>query len=116
MIDSTPRFLNGCYAFEGAGYDKPALLDPALVYVVPEDKRAQLIYLRAGNSSADLAFVSLMQDGKVARMFPVGAKAAMHVALAVVEDLPPDTRIEVFFGAPRGIGGTLVLDLGIIEI
>jgi hypothetical protein len=116
MIDSTPRFLQGCYAFSGAGYDQPALLDEALVYVVPADKRAQLIYMRGGNSADELVFVTLMQDGKPARIFPIGAKAGMHVALAVVEDLPPDTRIEVFFGAPAGLSGTLVLDLGIIEI
>ena len=36
--------------------------------------------------------------------------------LAVVEDLQPDTRIEVFFGAAAAVTGTLVLDLGIIEI
>ena len=57
-----------------------------------------------------------MQDGKAARMFPVGAKAGIHVPLAVVEDLQPDTRIEVFFAAAEGVSGTMVLDLGIIEI
>ena len=116
MIDSTPRFLNGFYAFTGAGYDKPALLDPALVYVVPADKRAQLIYLRAGNSSGELAAVMFMQDGKPLRTFPVGAKAGIHVPLAVVEDLQPDTRVEVFFAAGPGVTGTIVLDVGIIEI
>ncbi len=49
-------------------------------------------------------------------MFPIGAKAGIHVPLAVVEDLQPDTRIEVFFGAAEGVSGTIVLDLGIIEI
>ena len=116
MIDSTPRFLNGAYAFHGTGYDKPALLDPSLVYVVPSDKRAQMIYLRGGNSSAEMAYLTLMQDGKPARTFPIGAKAGIHVPLAVVEDLQPDTRIEVFYGAASGVGGTFVLDIGIIEI
>ena len=116
MIDSTPRFLNGAYSFQGTGYDAPALLDPSLVYVVPADRRAQLIYLRGGNSSGELAYLSLMQDGKPARTFPIGARAGMHVPLAVVEDLQPDTRIEVFFAAAAGVSGTLVLDLGIIEI
>lgn len=116
MIDSTPRFLNGAYTFSGAGYDKPALLDPSLVYVVPGDKRAQLIYMRGGNSSAEMAYLTLMQDGKSARTFPIGAKGATHVPLAVVEDLQPDTKIEVFFGAAPGVTGTLVIDLGIVEI
>ncbi len=116
MIDSTPRFLNGAYAFTGAGFDRPALLDPTLVYVVPADKRAQLIYLRAGNSGGELVAITLMQDGKTARIFPVGAKASVHVPLAVVEDLQPDTRIEVFCAGIAGAAGTVVLDLGIIEI
>ncbi len=116
MIDSIPRFLNGAFAFHGTGYDTPALLDPSLVYTVPADKRAQLIYLRVGNSSAELAYVSIMQGGKAMRTFPVGAKAAMHVPLAVVEDLEPDTVIQVFFGAASGVAGTLVLDIGLIEI
>ena len=51
MIDTVPRFLHGAYGFVGDGYDSPKLLDAALVYTVPSDKRAQLIYLRAGNSS-----------------------------------------------------------------
>jgi hypothetical protein len=116
MIDSTPHFLNGAFPFEGTGYTTPTLLDPSLVYVVPADKRAQLIYLRGGNSSGELAYLTLMQDGKAARIFPIGAKASTHVPLAVVEDLQPDTKIEVFFGAAPGVSGTLILDLGIIEI
>lgn len=116
MIDSTPRFLNGAYEFQGSGYATPALLDPSLVYIVPADKRAQLIYLRGGNSSAEMAYLTLMQDGRPARTFPMAAKGATHVPLAVVEDLQPDTRIEVYFGAAAGVSGTIVLDLGIIEI
>ena len=116
MIDSTPRFLNGAFAFQGVGFDKPALLDPSLVYVVPADKRAQMIYMRGGNSAGELAYVTLMQDGRPARTFPIGAKSGMHVPLAVVEDLQPDTRIEVHVGAAEGVSGTIVLDIGIIGI
>ena len=116
MIDSTPRFLHGAYTFEGKGYSTPALLDPALVYVVPADRRAQLIYLRGGNSSSELAYLALMTDGTPARTFPIGAKSAIHVPLAVVEDLQPDTKVEVYYAAAPGVSGTFVLDLGIIEI
>ena len=116
MIDSIPRFLSGTFPFAGAGYGKPASLDASLVYVVPPDKRAQLIYLRGGNSSSELAFIAFMRAGRAMRTFPIGAKSAVHVPLAVVEDLEPDTRIEVFFGAPEGVSGTLILDIGIIEI
>ncbi len=116
MIDTVPRFLNGAYAFTGQGYEAASLLHASLVYVVPDDKRAQLIYLRAGNSSAEMICLSLMQGGRVARMFPVGAKSGTHVPLAVVEDLAPGTRIEVFVAAPAGVSGTAVIDVGLIEI
>jgi hypothetical protein len=116
MIDSTPRFLQGAFNFTGKGYDAPALLDPALVYTVPFDKRAQMIYARLGNSSSEMIYVSLMQDGKPVRLFPVGAKGASHVPLAVVEDVQPDSRIELFLAAPAGCSGTAVVDLGLIEI
>ena len=116
MIDSVPKFLNGAYSFTGAGYDAGALLAPALVYTVPADKRAQLIYLRAGNSCGELVSVTFMQDGKVARIFPIGARMSVHVPLAVVEDLMPDTKIEIFFAAPAAVSGTLIIDIGIVEI
>jgi len=116
MIDSTPRFLNGACRFSGTGYEEPVLLDKSLVYTVPFDKRAQLIYVRLGNSSSEMIYVSLMHDGKPIRLFPVGAKASCHVPLAVVEDLQPDSRIELFLGAPPGCSGTAIVDLGLVEI
>ncbi len=116
MIDSVPRFLQGTFAFSGQGLDAQALLHPSLVYTVPADKRAQLIYLRAGNASAELISLSMMQDGKAVRLFPVGAKAAVHVPLAVVEDLQPGTHLAVFLAAPEGIAGQVVVDIGLIEI
>jgi hypothetical protein len=116
MIDSKPRFLQGVFGFQGAGYESPALLGAALVYVVPADKRAQLIYLRAGHSADEMVFFALMQNGKTMRLFPVAARGAMHVPLAVVEDLEPETEIQLFVGAPAGLAGTAVIDLGLIEI
>ncbi len=116
MIDSVPRFLNGAFALSGRGLAAPALLDASLAYVVPSDKRAQLIYLRAGNSSGELVCLSMMQDGRAVRLFPVGAKASVHVPLAVVEDLRPGTRIEVFAAAPEGVSATVIVDIGLIEI
>ncbi len=115
MIESKPRFLNGVYSFAGAGYEKIAPLADALVYVVPPDKRAQLIYLRAGNSSPELVYLVLMCDGVPMRYFPLGAKGSVHVPLAVVEDIEPESRLEVFFAAQPAAQGTLVLDIGLLE-
>jgi assimilatory nitrate reductase catalytic subunit len=57
-----------------------------------------------------------MRDGAPMRYFPLGAKSAMHVPLAVVEDLMPESGLEVHIAAPEGVSGTLVLDLGLMEI
>ena len=116
MIESKPRFLNGVYAFQGGGYDKIAPLSDKLVYAVPSDKRAQLIYFRAGNSCSELIYLVLMRNGQPMRYFPVAAKGTEHVPLAVVEDLEPDTKLEVFIGAPAGAQGSLVVDVGLLEI
>jgi len=40
----------------------------------------------------------------------------MHVALAVVEDLEPESRIEVLAAAPKGVETAVVLDIGFLEI
>ena len=119
MNESTPRVILGTYPFQGAGYDKPAPLGgntPAPTYTVPSDRRAQLIYLRAGNSSPEMIALTLLRDGTPMRVFPIGAKAAEHVPLAVVEDLMPETRLNVMVAAPEGASGVVVLDMGLVEI
>ena len=115
-METTARFLNGVYPFDGKGLDAPYPLADALTYTVPADKRAQLIYLRAGNSSNGLVSLTLMRDGKPMRLFPVGGRSAMHVPLAVLEDLFPETRLEVFVSAERGAAGQVVLDIGLVEV
>ncbi|WP_426512567.1 molybdopterin oxidoreductase [Dactylosporangium sp. McL0621] len=113
---STPRFLQGVYRFEGKGLDAPALLDAALSYVVPDGVTMQPVYLRAGNSAAELVCLVLVRDGQPMRYFPVGAKDGTHVALRVVEDLEPGTSIELHAAAPAGVSATVVVDLGLVEI
>lgn len=115
-METTPRFLIGTYPFTGHGLASASLLHVSLSYTVPSDKRSQLIYFRGGNSCGDMVAVSLVRDGKVMRVFPVGAKSGMHVPLAVVEDLFPDSKIEVFVAAPEGVSGEIVLDIGLLEI
>jgi hypothetical protein len=100
-MEAIPRFLNGVYHFKGSGYEQATPVSDQLVYTVPSDKRAQLIYLRAG---------------KPMRYFPIGAKCSEHVPLAVVEDLFPETKLEVTLAAPSGAAGHLVLDIGLLEI
>jgi hypothetical protein len=114
-MESTPKFIQGIVSFTGAGYQNPKPLG-GLSYTVPPDKRCQAIYFRAGNSSSEMVAVLVMRDGKVMRYFPIGAKANSHVALAVVEDLEPDQKIDILIAAPDGTMGTIVLDFGLLEI
>jgi hypothetical protein len=113
---STPQFLQGIFEFEGKGLHDPFLLDSSLSYVVPPGATAQPVYFRGGNSTDEMISVILVRDGKPMRYFPIAAKGATHVALRVVEDLLADTVIEVFIAAPEGASGTVIIDLGLVEI
>ena len=100
-MNETPKFIQGVFTYRGAGLTHPVPLTPAATYKVPFDKRAQLIYLR---------------DGKSMRLFPVGAKVAVHVPLSIVEDVDPESELELCVGAPEGLDGVLVIDMGVLEI
>lgn len=115
-MESIPKFLQGVFGYTGAGLDKGALLASTLIYTVPSTKRAQFVYLRAGNSGSELICVTLVIAGKAARYLPVGAKAGIHVPLTVVEDLQPDTEVEIHLSAPEGASGQVVVDVGLLEI
>lgn len=113
---SQPRLMQGVFNFEGRGLTAPTRISDSMAYVVPVGKRAQMVYFRAGNSSDQMVYVVLMRDGQPMRYFPIGARADTHVALAVVEDMISETRLEAYCAAPQGVSGTLVLDIGLVEI
>ncbi len=115
-MHSTPRFLQGVYPFTGQGLEKPVLIDPTTTYVVPPGTMAQPVYFRGGNSSGELICVSLLRDGVPMRLFPIGARSDVHVPLRVVEDLLSDTRIELHVSAPDGVAGSVIVDLGLVEV
>jgi hypothetical protein len=111
-----PVFLQGLFEFEGSGLSQPGPFDPKLQYKVPLDRRAQLVYFRAGNPSNELIYAVFLRDGKPMRYFPIGAKAATHVELAVVEDLEPSTELEVVMAAPKELRVSVLLDIGLVEV
>jgi assimilatory nitrate reductase catalytic subunit len=115
-VHTTPKFLQGIYPFEGHGLAKPVLLDPQLRYVVPAGVITQPVYFRGGNTSTELVAVVLIRDGVPMRYFPIGAKADVHVPLRVVEDLDSGTVIELHLAAPEGVTGSIVIDLGLVEV
>ena len=55
-----------------------------------------------------------MQNGKVMRYVPVAAGSATHVPLAIVDELRPGTEVSVAVAAEEL--GTLILDVGILEV
>ena len=57
-----------------------------------------------------------MRDGRPMRYFPIGAKGDVHVPLRVVEDLEGGSVIELHLAAPVGVTGTVVVDLGLVEV
>jgi hypothetical protein len=115
-MQSTPRFLQGVFPFEGKGLDAPVALDTALAYTVPRGVAAQAVYFRAGNATSELVCFVLTRDGVPMRYFPVGAKGDTHVSLRVVEDLAGGTVVELLLAAPEGVVGTVVVDLGLVEV
>jgi hypothetical protein len=111
-----PAFIQGVYEFEGRGLNKPASFSSPAIYHVPTDKRAQTIYFRAGNAAAEMIYLVLTRGGKPMRYFPIGAKSSIHVALAVLEDIPPGSTIELLVAAPQGTKSSVVVDVGFMEI
>ncbi len=111
-----PAFIQGVFEFEGRGLDKPVPFSSPATYSVPVDKRAQTIYFRAGNAAPEMIYLLLTRGGQAMRYFPVGARGAIHVALAVLEDLSPGSAIEVLVAAPEGTKSAMVLDVGFVEI
>ena len=111
-----PAFIQGLFDYQGCGLGKPVPFQPPALYAVPHDKRAQTIYFRAGNAAAEMIYLVLTRNGEPMRYFPIGAKGAMHVPLAVVEDLAPQSRIEVLVAAPEGLQSSVLVDTGFLEI
>lgn len=115
MIEK-PAFIQGLFPYEGRGLESPRTFDPPVFYLVPTDRRSQTVYFRAGNAGPELIYLVLTNRGKPMRYFPVGARAAMHVPLAVVEDIAPGSEVEILVAAPAGVKSSVLIDVGFMEI
>jgi hypothetical protein len=111
-----PAFIQGLFSGEGHGLGRPSSFSPPVTYDIPPDKRAQTIYFRAGNASPEMIYLVLTNGGGPMRYFPVGAKGAIHVPLAVIEDMSPGSRVEILAAAPAGLKFAVLLDVGFLEI
>ena len=113
---TTPRFVQAIRPFLGKGLDEYLPFDPPLRYAVPEGASAQCVYFRGGNHSGSLVCLVLTCDDEPMRLFPIGAEDAIHVPLRITEDLLSDRVLELHVAAPVGVEGTVVVDLGILEV
>lgn len=116
MALETSKFLQGVHDFSGGGLKRAVPLSPEIKYTAPFDKRTQLIYLRAGSSVDEMVYLVLTRDGKPMRYFPIGAKGSIHVPLAIVEDIDPESKLELLIGAPEGLSGSVLVDMGLVEV
>ena len=110
------KFVQGMFAFEGRGLESPVSFEPKAAYQVSSDKRAQPIYCRVGNPTAQFLYVILRCNGKPMRMFPCGGNSGIHIPLAVIDDVLPDSILELVIAAPEGLSGKVMLDFGLVEI
>jgi len=108
----TTVLLQTIAALDGEGLDSPK--DLGLSYTVSQGCTAGVQYVRAGNTAEGMANITLLKDGKVMRYFPISAGGSIHVPLAIVDELRPGTEVSVT-AACEG-SGTLILDIGILEV
>jgi len=62
-----------------------------------------------------LIYLALCVNGLPVRYFSVGPKADFHVPLFITETHPAGAKIEVSLAAPRGLTGSVVVDVGLLE-
>jgi len=111
-----PVLLQGVYPFAGRGVQDARPINADLQYTVPADHTAEVQYVRAGNHSDDLIYLTLIVNDKAIRYFPIGPKAHIHIPLVIVEPHLAGEVIDIGLGAPRGISGSVVVDVGVFEI
>jgi hypothetical protein len=112
MTDGEPILLQTITIFEGLGLDTPQSLN--LKYTVPKGRTAGMFYFRAGSTVSGMVNISVLRNGKLMRYFPIAANSAMHIPLAIVEELPGGTTIEIYASGEGS--GTLILDIGYLEV
>lgn len=77
---------------------------------------ARVRLVRGGRLSDDLVYICVTANGTPIRYFPTGPKGDAHVMLAIVEQHLAGVRLDVCLAAPRGLVGSVVVDVGFIEL
>ena len=95
------------------GLDRPVSLRPEITYKVPFDKRAQLIYLRAGNSLGEMIYLVLSR-GKTApcAISRSARRAPSTFSWRSWRTSIPESVLDLSVGAPEGQSASVVIDIG----
>jgi len=107
------QFLQGVFPFVGKGIYEAVPVEHDLECVVPAGYQARVLYVRLGNHSDDLIYLSLTANDVPIRPFPRAPQGALHIPLVIQEVHPAGTRLSFTLAAERGVNGTLILDVGI---
>lgn len=67
-------------------------------------------------ANAALSYLTLSADGRAVRCFPIGACTDIPIPLVVVEFYPAGICFNACLAAPRGVSGTVVLDIGLVKV
>ena len=111
-----PRFIQGTFPFVGAGITERVSLAPDAEYTVPKGRQTEVLYLRAGNHTESLIYLTLCANGRPIRYFPLGKSEAMHIPLAIVEAHLAGTHLSLEISATRGESGLVIVDVGMLEL
>ncbi len=114
-METTPHFLNGVHSFSGSGLETATPL-AGLRYAVPSAKRAQLIYFRGGNSSAEMVAVQPGARRQADAHLPDRRQGRGPRAAGGGRGPAPGQRGRGVRGGPGGLSGQIVLDIGFLEI
>jgi hypothetical protein len=109
------RFLQGAFPFIGKGIFESVPIDSSLDMTVRKGMQAQVLYVRIGNHSEDLIYLTLTSNGTPIRHFPVGPQGALHIPMVIQELHPAGTKLSFLLAAARGVSGTVIVDVGIKE-
>jgi len=112
VSEGRPVLLQTITTFEGSGLQNSHPI--GLGYTVPRGRTLGMLYFRGGSTVSGMVNITIMRNGRPMRYFPIASGSAIHVSLAIVEEMPENTQIEVY-AAGEG-SGTLILDIGYLEI
>ncbi len=113
---AVPRFLHGVYPFVGRGVYELSPLSDSLSFTVPQHRTVETPYVRAGNSSDDLIYLAISANGSPVHYYPLGPRSDIDIAPSIGETHSAGTRLDICFAAPRGLAGSVIVDVGLVEI